>query len=162
NVDAVVWFARQIFPLIRAEIPAARFQIVGTSPAPSVLNLAALPGIEVTGPVPDMRPYYARAKVSVAPLRIARGIQNKVLEAMAMAKPTVATPNALDGIFATDGEHLLVGRDERAFAQATLKALRGDNPDLGRKARENVMAHHAWHVQLAKLDTIIAKVLAAG
>ncbi|MFZ1990983.1 MAG: TIGR03087 family PEP-CTERM/XrtA system glycosyltransferase [Alphaproteobacteria bacterium] len=161
NVDAVVWFAHEIFPLVRAEILDARFQIVGTSPAPAVRNLAALPGIEVTGAVPDVRPFYARAKVSVAPLRIARGIQNKVLEAMAMARPTVATPNALDGIFATDGEHLLVARDARAFVQATLTALRGSIPDLGRKARENVIGHHAWRAQLAKLDAIIERVLSA-
>lgn len=162
NIDAVVWFAREIFPLVRAEIPNARFQIVGTSPAPAVRGLSALPGVEVTGAVPDIRPFYARAHVSVAPLRIARGIQNKVLEAMAMAKPTVATPNALDGISAIDGEHLLVANDASQIAQATLNILRGHGPDLGARARDNVIAHHAWPAQLAKLDQIISKVLSAA
>jgi len=123
--------------------------------------IAALPGIEVTGAVPDVRPFYARATVSVAPLRIARGIQNKVLEAMAMAKPTVATSNALDGISATEQQHLLVANDAPAFAQATIKVLRGNTPDIGRKARENVIAHHAWRAQLARLDAIIERVLLA-
>ncbi len=155
NVDAVAWFARSIFPLIRAEIPHARFQIVGANPAPAVCGLAAQPGIEVTGGVADIRPYYADATVCVAPLRIARGIQNKVLEAMAMAKPTIATSNALDGIFATDGKQLLVANCEADFARATIKALQGHAGDLGNNARENALVHHAWSAQLAKLDAII-------
>lgn len=158
NVDAVTWFAQSIFPLVRTEIPNARFQIVGTNPSPAVRNLAAIAGVEVTGAVPDVRPYYANAAVSVAPLRIARGIQNKVLEAMAMAKPTIATPNALDGIFATDGVHLLVAGDEEAFARATIKALQGRAGELGQSARANALADHAWSAQFAKIDAIIESV----
>lgn len=155
NVDAVSWFARAIFPQIRAAIPNARFQIVGTSPAQAVQALTQQSGIEVTGAVPDIRPYYADAAVCVAPLRIARGIQNKVLEAMAMAKPMIASPNALDGISATAGEHVLVAGNEADFAKATIKVLREGAGAMGPKARANVLAHHAWSVQLAKLDAII-------
>ena len=91
NVEAVGWFAADILPLIRRTLPAARFHIVGSNPSPEVLKLAQLDGVFVTGRVPDVRPYVAHATAGVAPMRIARGIQNKVLEAMAMARPVVLT-----------------------------------------------------------------------
>src|SRR5262249_13933678 len=98
NVDAVTWFSREVLPRVRSGFPAACFYIVGTRPARAVRDLARLPGVRVTGAVPDVRPYLAHARVAVAPLRIARGVQNKVLEAMAMARPLVASPQAVDGI----------------------------------------------------------------
>ena len=100
NVDAVVWFASEILPLIRASLPAAQFHVVGGNPNTQVLNLARIDGVFVSGRVPDVRPYIAHATASVAPMRIARGIQNKVLEAMAMARPVVLTAAALEGIAA--------------------------------------------------------------
>ena len=103
NVDAVAWFAASVLPLVRRASPDAAFCIVGASPAPGVQALAALPGVTVTGRVPDVRPYLAHAAAAVAPMRIARGIQNKVLEAMAMARPVVVTPDALEGIAAHPG-----------------------------------------------------------
>jgi polysaccharide biosynthesis protein PslH len=87
NIDAVSWFADRIFPAIRAAVPAAQFTIVGSRPTEAVLALARQPGVIVTGSVPDVRPWLAHAACAVAPLRIARGVQNKVLEAMAMARP---------------------------------------------------------------------------
>src|SRR5215469_6834947 len=108
NVDAVLWFAEAIWPRLHGAAPAARFVIVGANPAPAVQQLARQPGIEVTGRVPDVRPYLAHAAVAVAPLRVAQGVQNKVLEAMSMAKPVVATPQALEGIDARPGRELLV------------------------------------------------------
>ncbi|MDD5272029.1 MAG: TIGR03087 family PEP-CTERM/XrtA system glycosyltransferase, partial [Methylovulum sp.] len=94
NVDAVVWFATQVFPLLQGRYPQLCFYIVGSKPAKAVLELAGNPAITVTGRVDDVRPYLAYARLAVAPLRIARGIQNKVLEAMAMAKVVVATTAA--------------------------------------------------------------------
>jgi hypothetical protein len=98
NVDAVGWFACEVFPRVRSSFPQARFYIVGARPARAVRDLARLPGVRVTGAVPDIRPYLAHSRAAVAPLRIARGVQNKVLEAMAMARPVVASPQAVAGI----------------------------------------------------------------
>lgn len=98
NVDAVDWFAAEVFPRLRERLPQARFFIVGARPVEAVRRLAARPGVAVTGSVPDIRPYLAHAALAVAPLRLARGIQNKVLEAMAMGRPLVASPEALDGL----------------------------------------------------------------
>jgi len=157
NVDAVTWFARAILPRVRAVVPHARFEIVGSAPTPVVRELARGGDIIVTGAVPDVRPYYARADVCVAPLRIARGIQNKVLEAMAMARPAVVTPAALDGIAGIDGEHVLVATDEDAFAHKVIAVLQGTAPpSLGPNARARVLSHHAWDAHLAKVDAIIA------
>src|SRR6185437_3003522 len=108
NVDAVEWFARSIFPAIRAQLPEIEFHIVGARPVAEVMALTVLPGVTVTGSVPDVRPYLAHASLAVAPLRIARGIQNKVLEAMAMEKIVIASPQAVEGINAARGQELLV------------------------------------------------------
>src|SRR5918995_932964 len=116
NVDAVLWFADAILPEIRARHPDARFAIVGAKPDEKVKRLAERPGIIVTGRVEDVRPYVAHAAVAVAPLRIARGIQNKVLEAMAMARPVVASAEAFEGIDAVAGEHLIVEDEPAAYA----------------------------------------------
>lgn len=97
NIDAVVWFANEVWPALRMGHPDATFRIVGRNPAKAVKRLRAISGVEVTGAVPDVRPYLRDAAVAVAPLRIARGLQNKVLEALAMAKPVVVSPAALAG-----------------------------------------------------------------
>jgi sugar transferase (PEP-CTERM/EpsH1 system associated) len=161
NIDAVVWFATAILPLIRAALPAARFVIVGARPTPEVERLAAEPGVIVTGRVPDVRPYLAHATAAVAPLRIARGIQNKVLEAMAMARPVVATGAALEGIEARAGVELLVADDARGFADHCLAIARGTALDsLGTAARRRVLDHYTWAAQLAVLDRLLAPALA--
>ncbi|MGZ5925632.1 MAG: TIGR03087 family PEP-CTERM/XrtA system glycosyltransferase, partial [Rhizomicrobium sp.] len=120
NVDAVVWFARDILPLIRDSIPGAQFHIVGAHPAPQVKALESIKGVFVSGRVPDVRPYVAYATACVAPMRIARGIQNKVLEAMAMGRPTVVTADALEGIKAVPGADLLLADGAADFAKACL------------------------------------------
>ncbi|HEX2117507.1 MAG TPA: TIGR03087 family PEP-CTERM/XrtA system glycosyltransferase, partial [Alphaproteobacteria bacterium] len=124
NIDAVVHFAETVLPRVRNAVPDASFWIVGSNPAPAVSALAARPGVVITGRVPDVRPYLAHAAAVVAPLRIARGIQNKVLEAMAMAKTVIATPQAAEGIEGQDGRDLLVPPTADAFAQATVQVLR--------------------------------------
>ena len=98
NADAVTWFAAEVLPLIRDRMPGAQFHIVGANPGPDVLRLGNQRGVHVTGRVPDVRPYVAHADVSVAPLRMARGVQNKVLEAMALGRPVVASPQAFEGV----------------------------------------------------------------
>lgn len=154
NVDAVCWFADAILPLVRKRYPAARFFVVGGKPAPEVQALASREGIVVTGRVPDVRPYVAAADVAVAPVRIARGVQNKVLEAMALARPVVATEAAWSGIDAEPERDLLVRSDAESFAVAVCAVL--DDPALGARlagnARQQMENRYAWPAQLAKLD----------
>jgi len=157
NIDGARWFAREVFPAIRAAVPAARFFVVGANPSPEVQSLAKQPGLVVTGRVADVRPYLAHAAVVVAPLRVARGIQNKVLEGMAMARVVVTTPQGLEGIEAVPGRHLLMADDDRAFIKATLGVLRGDpGTDLGAAARACVVGHYGWPEKLAAYEALLA------
>ena len=152
NIDAVRWFAAEVMPLL----PDARFAIVGRKPAEAVRRLAG-PRTIVTGAVPDVRSWLAAADVVAAPLRIARGIQNKVLEAMAMARPVVAAPAAFEGIEAEPGRHLLVADGAKAQAEA-IAGLLGD-PEraraMGEAARRRMEAAYRWEARLAPLAGII-------
>jgi len=159
NVEAVVWFAGSVLPRLRKRTPPPSFWIVGANPAPAVQALAALPGVHVTGSVPDVQPFLAHAAVAVAPLKIARGIQNKVLEAMAMARPVVASPQAFEGVRAASGRDLLVADGAAATAAAVGAVLDGAYPGLGAAARAAVMAGHDWAATLGRLD---AQFAAAG
>ncbi|MDB5415389.1 MAG: putative glycosyltransferase [Rubritepida sp.] len=149
NVEAVAWFAREVMPQLAGR---AEFHIVGANPAPAVRALAQLPGIFVTGTVPDVRPYIAHAAVAVAPLRIARGIQNKVLEAMAMGRPVVASPEAYEGVRARPGRDILVADGAAEMAQRVTEVLDGKHPELGLAGRAAVMAGHDWRATLRRLD----------
>jgi glycosyltransferase involved in cell wall biosynthesis len=111
--------------------------------------------VKVTGTVPDVRPYIAHARVSVAPLRIARGIQNKVLEAMAMARPVVVSGAALEGIDAQPGREILLAGHEQQFIDATCALLSASLPDIGHAARRKVLARYGWASNLEKLDTLL-------
>ena len=155
NVEAVAWFAGSVLPRLRERAQAPSFWIVGANPAPAVQALASLPGVHVTGTVPDVRPFLAHAAVAVAPLRIARGIQNKVLEAMAMARPVVATPAAFEGVRATPGRDLLVADGAEATAAAGGAGLDGAPPGLGAAARAAVAAAHDWAATLRRLDAVL-------
>lgn len=157
NVDAVVWFAEQVFPAIRQQLPQAGFVIVGGKPASAVTDLARQPGIQVTGAVPDVRPYVQHAHAAVAPMRIARGIQNKVLEAMAMAKPVLATPAAMEGIDAPPRLRELVTDDAVTMAHQAVALLnRTAASDYGAAGRQLVQGQYAWPAQLAGLDRLLA------
>ena len=149
NVDAVQWFATDIFPQLRAAFPGLRFYIVGARPSPAVEALGKLDGVAVTGTVPDVRPYIAHAKVAVAPLRIARGIQNKVLEAMAMATPVVVSPQALEGIDAKPGTELVLADGAAAFVEAISNLLSRQADAMGRAARAKVERQYSWPSNLA-------------
>lgn len=156
NVDAVDWFARAIFPMIRASVPEARFYIVGGKPTAKVQALQALPDVVVTGRVEDVRPYVAHAAAVVCPLRIARGIQNKVLEGMAMARPVVASEQAFEGIDATPGRDLLVADGVETMAAAVLAVLQGQaDPAMGQRARQCVMERYSWDANLRQLDHLL-------
>lgn len=155
NIDAVQWFVREVLPGVRAQRPQVVFYIVGSRPAPQVQALASLPGVRVTGTVPDVRPYLAHAATAVAPLRIARGIQNKVLEAMAMARPVVVSPQALEGIAARTGEDVLLAEDANAFIAALLRQLAQPVAALGSRAREKVLTQYAWPAHLATVDALL-------
>lgn len=152
NVDAVQWFAAEIFPRLLARLPDLRFYIVGARPTPAVQALGRQDGVTVTGTVPDVRPYLAHAAVSVAPLRVARGIQNKVLEAMAMALPVVVTPQALEGVQAEPGADLLLAEGAEDFAQAVLRVLGEDHGALRSRARERVERMYSWPSNLARIE----------
>jgi sugar transferase (PEP-CTERM/EpsH1 system associated) len=153
NVDAAIWFAREIWPRVRKQIPAAEFRIVGRKPTPEVERLAELPGVKLIGQVPDVRPFVEQATVVVVPLRLARGIQNKVLEAMAMGKAVVAAPPALAALKTEPGVHLLSATEPEEWVEAVCALFA--NPDrcreLGAAARKFVEEHHRWNTCLEPL-----------
>ncbi len=157
NIDAVRWFAADILPLIQRQDPAARFAIVGRAPTNEVRALAKLPGVTVTGEVPDVRTWLAAADAVVAPLLLARGVQNKLLEAMAMARPVVASAAAAEGIDAVAGEHLLVADDVAGMAAAvgSLFSDRETAAKMGRAARARMIARYGWDARLAPLGELL-------
>lgn len=158
NVDGARWFAEYVFPRIRDAVPEAEFWIVGAQPTAAVQALGARAGVRVTGRVPDVRPFLAHAAVVVAPLRIARGVQNKILEAMAMARPVVTTHAAADGVDgAVIGHELVAESEEQAFAAAVIRLLGApaEAEAMGAQARARVLRDHDWAANLARLDEIL-------
>ncbi len=157
NIEAVSDFAQNALPIIRAAHPDTTFAIVGRNPTEAVSALSALPGVQVTGAVDDVRTWLAGADVVVAPLRIARGIQNKVLEAMAMAKPVVASKAAAEGIDAKNKKHFRVAKSVADEAKIVIELLSDVDArlQLGAAARAHVTAHYGWAGQLAALDALL-------
>lgn len=154
NVDAVKWFAHDVFPRIRETVANARFYIVGSRPTEDVLKLAALPGVTVTGALKDIRPYLAHARLAVAPLRVARGIQNKVLEAMAMAIPVVATPAAVAGIEYNDPAGLQISDDEQQLSEMVVRVLQQQDAAPLHAARQWVCQRYDWDLNLRKMHEL--------
>ena len=152
NIDAVQWFAAEVFPALLAKMPSLRFVIVGARPAAAVTALAQQAGVIVTGTVPDVRPYIHHAEIAVAPLRIARGIQNKVLEAMAMARPVIVSPQALEGIEAQPGTDLVLADGAEAFIAAITALLATPDKSLGVSARATVEREYSWPSNLARIE----------
>ena len=152
NVDAVEWFAHEVFGHVRAKFPHALFYVVGSRPDARVKKLSALPGVVVTGSVPDIRPYLAHAALAVAPLRIARGTQNKVLEAMAMAKTVIASQDAAQGVSAEAGRELVVANNAPEFIAQISVRLSDNNDDLiGARARACVVERYSWQANLSRI-----------
>ena len=164
NVEGVSFFCREVLPRIRRERPSSTFTIVGARPTRAVRKLAALPGVSVTGRVADVRPFLQRAQVAVVPLRLARGVQNKVLEALAMETPVVMTSAVHRGIDADDGEGFVVADDPATLAARTVALL--TKPDdalaLGRAGRTMVELRYVWEDKLAVLDRVLAEVAASA
>jgi sugar transferase (PEP-CTERM/EpsH1 system associated) len=160
NIQGIVWFCESVLPLIRKEVPDVTLTICGARPHARVQSLGEVPGVTVTGRVPDVRPYLAQASVCVVPLQIARGIQNKLMEAMAMALPTVTCTAAFAGIEAVQGKDLFVADTAPQFAAATVRLLRDEELRLrtGQAARACMEANYRWEHQLARLDRVLAAV----
>jgi len=159
NVDGVVWFTKEIMPLIKKQIPAIQFYIVGSNPTKEVLSLSSNNGVIVTGYVPDTREYLKKATVAVVPLRIARGIQNKILEAMAMGIPVVTTPQAFEGIEAKPDRDLILGKDEGKIAKGVIKLIKEASlrKSLGDNARRVIENNYSWTKNLEKLNSILTR-----
>jgi sugar transferase (PEP-CTERM/EpsH1 system associated) len=161
NVDAVRWFCAEILPLIRKEVPQATLTICGSRPTAAVQRLGRRPDVKVTGWVSDVRPYLDRAELFVAPLRLARGIQNKLLEAMAMGLPAVASRAVWRATAIPEGEGIVAADGVDDLAAHVVRLLR-DTPyraAMGRSARAAMERSYTWAAQLAVLDRVVADVM---
>jgi sugar transferase (PEP-CTERM/EpsH1 system associated) len=157
NADAAIWFVRNVWSKIRERYPDAKFRIVGKSPTAEVQALAAVPGVEVTGSVPDVRPWLHRSTCAVVPLHIARGIQNKVLEAMACGRPVICSPAPLKGLAAEPGLHLLQADAAEEWVDAVSRVFADRNlqQELGMSGAAFVQLHHSWDHCLSPLDRML-------
>lgn len=158
NEQAALWVIEELLPAVRARLPEAVFHVVGRNPTPKLMAHHGALGVAVWGEVPDVRPFIAAADAVLAPLLIARGVQNKVLEAMAMARPVVLTPEAATGIAARDGEDWLVCPPDPEVMAARITALLSDPAAparIGAAARRFVLDHHGWEAMLAPLGALL-------
>ncbi len=158
NEQAALWVIETLMPQLRARYPQAMFHVVGRNPTGKLMAHHGTPGVQVWGEVPDVRPFIAAADVVLAPLMIARGVQNKVLEAMAMARPVVLTADAATGIAAQDGEHWLITLPDPQAMAGRMEPLLADpeaRTRMGAAARQFVCDHHAWEAMLAPLAQLM-------
>ncbi|MCV2348573.1 TIGR03087 family PEP-CTERM/XrtA system glycosyltransferase [Paucibacter sp. Y2R2-4] len=158
NIDAVSWFATDVLPTLRERWPAIHFYIVGRSPSATVEALAS-DGVSVTGTVPDVRPYLQHAALVVAPLRLARGIQNKILEAMAMGRPVIASRSCVQAIEAQAGQELIDAESSEDFVRevSALLTSAARAEAMGAAGRERVLASYSWDAHLAGIDRHLAQ-----
>lgn len=154
NVDAALYFYRDIFPLVREQVPDAHFKIVGASPAPEIAAIADDEAVTVTGRVPDLRTYMNSAQVAIDPLRIGAGLQNKVLEGMSMGLPMVITSVANEGIQAVPDQNVLIGDTPETFAQQTVKLLQDAElrTQIGAAARQFIVQNWSWEKHFGDLE----------
>ncbi|MFV0278982.1 MAG: TIGR03087 family PEP-CTERM/XrtA system glycosyltransferase [Parahaliea sp.] len=151
NIDAVNWFAREVLPGLRAMQADLSFYIVGSNPTPVVQRLGELPGVQVTGRVADVRPYQQYALAVVAPLRVARGVQNKVLEAMSMARPVLVSKPGLEGIPAVHGQEVLLADTSADYVEQLSALTQGRYREVGTAARRLVLDRFAWEESLPRV-----------
>ena len=161
NQECMQRFCDQVWPLLKARRPALKLLIVGADPSPTMRGLAERSGVTVTGSVPDVRPFVRGSALMVAPLAIARGTQNKILEAMAMGVPVVTSSAAAGGVDAEPEQHLLVADNAKAIADAVLRIV--EQPDerarLAAAGRDRMLSHHAWPRSMQRLDRMIENCL---
>lgn len=159
NQECMQRFCKEVWPILRRERGTMKLLIVGADPSPQIKALGALPGVTVTGSVPDVRPYIRGSAVMVAPLAIARGTQNKILEAMAMGVPVVTSSAAAGGVDAEAEKHFLVADSAEQTAAAILRivASRDEHDRLAKAGRERMLSHHAWPRSMQRLDGIIER-----
>ncbi len=161
NVHAITWFAANVWPLIRAGEARAKLLIVGRDPRPEVIALGEMDGVTVTGEVPDPADYIARAAVCINPVQVGAGMQNKLIEFMAMRKAVVATTVANEGIRATPGDHLVIADDATAFADAVLALLADParRNSLAEAARNYILGHWTWEAHFLTLEAAMLAAL---
>ncbi|RIV88726.1 TIGR03087 family PEP-CTERM/XrtA system glycosyltransferase [Aurantiacibacter zhengii] len=157
NIDAVRRMTNAIMPGVLSKLPSAQFHIVGRAPTREVMALDGVNNTRVVGEVPDTRPWLAGADIVVAPLTIARGVQNKVLEAMAMARPVIVSPDAATGIEAKSGRHFIVASNDAAFVEELLRLSNdsGTARALGHSARQFVLDTMSWPAMLSDLPRLL-------
>ncbi|MEM6579650.1 MAG: TIGR03087 family PEP-CTERM/XrtA system glycosyltransferase [Pseudomonadota bacterium] len=155
NVEAVLWFARVVFPVLQKVHPNISFTIVGGNPDKSVQLLSNIDGISVTGKVADVRPYLKYARAAIAPMRIARGVQNKVLEAMSMARPVIVSEKGLEGIDATDRLEVLVAESAEDYVVTVNELLDGQHNSVGEMARSCVRRRFCWDDNLPEVVLLL-------
>ncbi len=156
NVDGIEWFCQEIWPAVKAQVPDAELDIVGKSPAPRVMALASQAGVNVTGSVPDVRPYVENASVVIAPLRVARGIQNKVLEAMSMSRAVVSSMQALDGLDIADPPaEGVTTPSEWTKAVVTLMRDPEQRKPLEERGRQFVTDYFRWDTNVRKIEELL-------
>lgn len=162
NQQCMFAFCAEVMPILRARRPAVTLAIVGADPSPAVRRLGELPGVVVTGSVPDVRPWLQQAALMVAPLSIARGTQNKILEGMAAGVPVVTSRVAAGGVDAVAPDHLLVADAPQEQADAILRILEQphERARLAQSGRARVLSHHAWPHSMRRLDGIVERCLA--
>ncbi|WP_298824576.1 TIGR03087 family PEP-CTERM/XrtA system glycosyltransferase [uncultured Piscinibacter sp.] len=164
NEQCMEVFCAEVLPLLQRERPALRLQIVGAAPTARVKALTRHVGVTVTGSVPDIRRYVRRSAVTVAPLKIARGTQNKILESMAMGVPVVCSTVAARGVDAVPGEHLLAADSPHEVCSAVLRLVgdRAERARLSEAGRARVLTHHGWEAAMQRLDGIVARSVSRG
>ncbi|MDP3613543.1 MAG: glycosyltransferase, partial [Rubrivivax sp.] len=162
NQECMSRFCAQTWPLLKARRPALKLLIVGADPTPEMRDLGKLPGVTVTGSVPDVRPFIRGSALMVAPLAIARGTQNKILEAMAMGVPVVTSTIAAGGVDAIAGEDLLVADTPQETADAILCIISdpAERQRLADTGRARMLSHHSWAGSMKRLDAIITRCVA--
>lgn len=164
NQEGIIDFCQKILPSIKEKCPSVTLKIIGADPSREIHDLAKIPGVTVTGSVPDVRPFVHSSAVNVVPLNIARGTQNKILESLAMGVPTVTTSQAATGVDAIDEKHFLVASNHREFASSVLRLLSSpaERMRFSEAGRQRMIEKHNWSNSMTKLDSILEDCLVAS
>lgn len=162
NVDAILYFYKEILPIIKYEIPDVTFQVIGSNPPTEILNLASEDNITVTGYVDDVKTYLLKSSVFAAPLRMGGGSKVKIIQAMGSGLPVVTTPEGARGIHATPGKDLLVADNSRGFAQHVISLLQNEDlrTSISKSARECIVARYDMDVVAGNYTLVMEKLVA--